>query len=127
MHQYYNRTCLYRQLDDNECIVVAMVEERWRRKNCRTGLRGRGRCHPRRHATPAVPHSRWDADVARDRPQDLVATTFGGAQATIVIDETGFLKKGTHSVGAQRQYTGTAGKVENAQVGVFLEIGRAHV
>jgi len=65
-------------------------------------------------------HSRWDADAARDRLQDFVAETFGDAQAMVVIDETGFLKKGSHSVGVQRQYTGTAGKVENAQVGVFL-------
>jgi SRSO17 transposase len=38
----------------------------------------------------------------------------------LIVDETGFLKKGTHSVGVQRQYTGTAGRVENGQVGVFL-------
>ena len=57
----------------------------------------------------------WDADAARDRLQDYIAETFGDPQALVVIDETGFLKKGTHSVGAQRQYTGTAGMIENAQ------------
>ena len=38
----------------------------------------------------------------------------------LVVDETGFVKKGTHSAGVARQYTGTAGRIENAQVGVFL-------
>jgi SRSO17 transposase len=44
----------------------------------------------------------------------------GDAEAMLVVDETGDLKKGTHSLGTQRQYTGTAGRIENAQVGVFL-------
>jgi len=71
----------------------------------------------------------WDADAARDRLQDYIAETFGDPQALVVLDETGFLKKGTHSVGVQRQYTGTAGKIENAQVGVFLAYAspRGHV
>jgi hypothetical protein len=54
-----------------------------------------------------------------------VLTGFGGA-AVLVLDETGFLKKGTESAGAVRQYSGTAGKVENCQVGVFLAYGRLH-
>ena len=62
----------------------------------------------------------WDADQARDLYQDFVVDSFGDDEGIGVLDETGFLKKGTESVGVQRQYTGTAGKVTNCQVGVFL-------
>jgi len=62
----------------------------------------------------------WDADAARDILQCFVIETFGHRNGIGVLDETGFLKKGTHSVGVQRQYSGTAGKVENCQMGVFL-------
>jgi SRSO17 transposase len=62
----------------------------------------------------------WDADAARDRLIDFVIERFGEADGIGVLDETGFLKKGIESVGVQRQYTGTAGKVDNAQVGTFL-------
>ena len=62
----------------------------------------------------------WDADRVRD---DLVAYAYGHLAdpgGVLVVDETGFLKKGTKSVGVQRQYSGTAGRIENCQVGVFL-------
>ncbi|MDO8671939.1 MAG: IS701 family transposase, partial [Dehalococcoidia bacterium] len=62
----------------------------------------------------------WDADAARDILQAYVVKTFGHQDGIGVLDETGFLKKGTNSVGVQRQYSGTAGKVENCQIGVFL-------
>jgi SRSO17 transposase len=62
----------------------------------------------------------WDADAARDRLQQFVIETFGDAEGIGVVDETGFLKKGTHSVGVARQYTGTAGKRENSQVATVL-------
>lgn len=62
----------------------------------------------------------WDADAVRDDLCDYVVEHLGNEAAVLVVDETGFLKKGTHSVGVQRQYTGTAGRIENAQVGVFL-------
>ncbi|GGM68162.1 transposase [Micromonospora sonchi] len=62
----------------------------------------------------------WDADAVRDDLRQLVADRFGGPDAVLVVDETGDLKKGTHTVGVQRQYTGTAGRIENSQVGVFL-------
>ena len=52
--------------------------------------------------------------------RDFVAEHLGHDQGVLIVDETGFLKKGVHSVGVQRQYTGTAGRTENAQVGVFL-------
>lgn len=62
----------------------------------------------------------WDADAARDILQAFVVEAFGHPDGIGVLDETGFLKKGSHSVGVQRQYSGTAGKIENCQIGVFL-------
>ena len=62
----------------------------------------------------------WDVDGVRDDLRDLVVEHFGDDDAVVVIDETGFLKKGTKSAGVQRQYSGTAGRTENCQVGVFL-------
>jgi SRSO17 transposase len=62
----------------------------------------------------------WSADAARDRLIDFAIERFGDPQGIGVLDETGFLKKGTESVGVARQYSGTAGKVENCQIGVFL-------
>ena len=65
-------------------------------------------------------HASWDADAVRDELQRFVIERFGDKEGIGVVDETGFLKKGEKSVGVKRQYTGTAGKVENCQVGVFL-------
>jgi SRSO17 transposase len=63
--------------------------------------------------------SSWRADALRDRVRTYVAQALGDEAGVLVIDETGFLKKGLHSVGVARQYSGTAGRVENCQVGVF--------
>jgi SRSO17 transposase len=62
----------------------------------------------------------WDHDKVRDDVRDYVTEHLGDPEAVLVIDETGDLKKGTGTVGVQRQYTGTAGRVENAQVAVYL-------
>ncbi len=62
----------------------------------------------------------WDADAVRDDLQRYVVTHLGDAEAVLVVDETGFLKKGTKSAGVARQYSGTAGRIENCQIGVFL-------
>ena len=62
----------------------------------------------------------WEADLVRDDLRAYVTEHLGSGEAVLVVDETGFLKKGTHSVGVQRQYSGTAGRIENCQVGVFL-------
>ena len=62
----------------------------------------------------------WSADALRDRVRDEVISTLGDPNGVLVVDETGFLKKGSHSVGVARQYSGTAGRIENCQVGVFL-------
>ena len=93
------------------------------------------------HVGAATPHgfqrllgrARWDADALRDEvrrysAEHLLAESEAGV---LIVDETGFLKKGEKSVGVQRQYSGTAGRIENCQVGVFLGLvgsrGRALV
>jgi SRSO17 transposase len=62
--------------------------------------------------------SNWDADRMRDIVFDYVVETLGDPSGVLVIDETGFVKKGKHSVGVSRQYSGTAGRIENCQIGV---------
>ena len=65
-------------------------------------------------------HADWDADKVRDDLRDYVMEHLGDDAAVLVVDETGFLKKGAKSAGVARQYSGTAGRIENCQVGVFL-------
>lgn len=71
----------------------------------------------------------WDTDGVAADLRDFVVEHLGHRDGILVADETGYLKKGTHSVGVQRQYSGTAGRVENSQIGVFLAyvspLGRA--
>jgi SRSO17 transposase len=62
----------------------------------------------------------WDADAVRDDLRTFVAAQLGDPGGVLICDETGFLKKGTVSVGVQRQYSGSAGRIENSQLGVFL-------
>src|SRR5918994_1617340 len=62
----------------------------------------------------------WDAEAVRDELREYVSEHLSGEGSVLVVDETGFIKKGDKSVGVKRQYTGTAGKRENCQVGVFL-------
>jgi SRSO17 transposase len=62
----------------------------------------------------------WDHDVVRDDVRDYLVEHLGEEGAVLVVDETGDLKKGASTVGVARQYTGTAGKVDNAQVAVYL-------
>ena len=62
----------------------------------------------------------WDADAVRDDLRVYVRHHLGDTDGVLVVDETGFLKKGTKSCGVARQYSGTAGRIENSQVGVFL-------
>jgi SRSO17 transposase len=62
----------------------------------------------------------WESDEVRDRLQAYVREMIADADGMLVMDETGFLKKGKKSVGVQRQYSGTAGRIENCQIGVFL-------
>lgn len=80
------------------------------------------------HAGDADPHgmqhllgrASWDIEGVRDDLRDYVSTGLGDCDAVLVVDETGDLKKGTATVGVARQYTGTAGRIENAQVAVYL-------
>lgn len=91
-----------------------------RRKNGWQMAEGMGEHRPR-----GVQHllndACWDADAVRDDLREYVIEHLGDpASGVLIVDETGFLKKGEKSVGVARQYTGTAGKKENTQVGVFL-------
>lgn len=86
------------------------------------------------HAGDPTPHGMqrllgeavWDADAVRDDIRGYVVDELGDPGGVLILDDTGDLKKGTHSVGVQRQYTGTAGRVENSQVAVFLAYSSAH-
>ena len=62
----------------------------------------------------------WDAEGLRDDLRPYVVEHFGAPDAVLIVDETGFLKKGQQSAGVARQYSGTAGRIENCQIGVFL-------
>ena len=89
------------------------------RKNCWTIAEHAG------DATPdgmqhLLSRARWDTDGVAEDLRDYVMDHLGDPGAVLVIDETGDLKKGSGTVGVQRQYTGTAGRVENAQVAVYL-------
>ena len=68
----------------------------------------------------------WDADAVRDDLQAYVVQHLGHPDGVAILDETGFLKKGDKSVGVQRQYSGTAGRIENCQIGVFLGYATRH-
>jgi SRSO17 transposase len=67
-----------------------------------------------------VTTARWDPEELRDDVRGYVMEHLGDPGGVLVVDETGFLKKGAKSAGVQRQYSGTAGRIENCQVGVFL-------
>ena len=89
------------------------------RKNCWTIAEHAG------DATPdgmqyLLERARWDADAVRDDVRRCVVEQLADPGAVLVVDETGDIKKGTATAGVQRQYTGTAGRVENAQVAVYL-------
>lgn len=68
----------------------------------------------------------WDPEAVRDELRRYVVQHLGDAAAVLVIDETGFLKKGRHSAGVARQYSGTAGRIENCQIGVFVGYASRH-
>jgi SRSO17 transposase len=89
------------------------------RKNCWTLAEQTGEATPdgMRHL---LSRAAWDADAVRDDVRAIAVEHLGSDDAMLVVDETGDVKKGEHTVGVQRHYTGTAGRIENAQVGVFL-------
>ena len=82
-------------------------------------------------ATPSgmqrlIASATWDADAVRDDLRAYVVEHLGSPDGVLIVDETGFLKKGDHSAGVYRQYSGTAGRIENCQVGVFLAYVSRH-
>src|SRR5690349_7078279 len=89
------------------------------RKNCWTIAEHRGNTTPD-GLQHLLARAKWDADEVRDDLRDYVIDAFGDSGAVLVFDETGDVKKGTQTVGVQRQYTGTAGRIENSQVAVYL-------
>ncbi|MBT2363941.1 IS701 family transposase [Streptomyces sp. ISL-10] len=89
------------------------------RKNCWTIAEWAGEASP--HGMQhLLCRASWDADAVRDDVREYVVEHLHDHAAVLVVDETGDLKKGTHTVGVQRQYTGTAGRIENSQVAVYL-------
>jgi len=108
----------YEPLRHAEELMAGMVSG-LDRKNCWTIAEHGG------DATPdglqhLLARAKWDADAVRDDLRGYVVDAFGDPGAVLVADETGDIKKGGHSVGVQRQYTGTAGRIENSQVAVYL-------
>lgn len=95
--------------------VLSAVET----KNCWTMAELAG------HASPdklqhLLSRAKWDADGIRDDLRAMVVEAFGEPDGVLVVDETGDLKKGTKTIGVQRQYSGTAGRIENCQVAVYM-------
>jgi SRSO17 transposase len=89
------------------------------RKNCWTIAEHRGDRTPD-GLQHLLSRAKWEADAVRDDLRDYVVDAFGDPGAVLVVDETGDVKKGRESVGVQRQYSGTAGRIENSQVAVYL-------
>jgi SRSO17 transposase len=79
--------------------------------------------HGPRNVQRVLSGSHWNADAVRDDLRAYVVEQLGARESVLIIDETGFIKKGTKSAGVQRQYSGTAGRIENCQIGVFLAYG----
>ncbi|MDO0924125.1 IS701 family transposase [Streptomyces sp. TG1A-8] len=95
------------------------------RKNCWTLAEHVGQPSPDR-LQHLLARAKWEADAVRDDLRDFVVGHLGGDDVVLVVDETGDLKKGSHTVGVQRQYTGTAGRIENGQVAVYLAYSTPH-
>ncbi|WP_442875155.1 IS701 family transposase [Actinoplanes sp. NBC_00393] len=108
------------------------VETRWQARKYLRGLMApierRNSWTLAEHAGDATPDSMqallcspcFDRDAVRDAVRARIVAELGDPGGVLVADETGFIKKGKHSAGVQRQYTGTTGKVDNCQIGVFL-------
>ena len=94
------------------------------RKNCWTLSERSGHASPDR-LQHLLGRAKWDADEVRDDLRSYVVDHLGDDEAVLVVDETGDVKKGDRTVGVQRQYTGTAGRIENAQVAVYLAYAAA--
>ncbi len=95
------------------------------RKNCWTLAEHSGHNSPDR-LQYLLARAKWDTDGVGEDLRSYVIDHLGAPEAILVVDETGDLKKGTATVGVQRQYTGTAGRIENAQVAVYLAYATDH-
>src|SRR5262249_12838964 len=115
LRPHFERDAAARHAADYLRGLVADVE----RKNGWQLAEQAGYRHPR-GIQRVLDRYAWDADTARDDLRGDVVAELGDPAGGLVVDEPGFLKQGTKSVGVARQYSGTAGKVENCQVGVFL-------
>src|ERR671910_672575 len=94
---------------------------------CRAEPRRRALAYLRGLLSPLARKNGWQlADAVRDDLRAYVVEHLGDPDAVLVLDETGFVKKGDKSAGVQRQYSGTAGRIENCQVGVFLGYASRH-
>ena len=94
------------------------------RKNCWTIAEERGDVTP--HGLQhMLSRASWDEDAVAGDLRDYVTAAFADPDAVLIVDETGDVKKGAATVGVQRQYTGTAGRIENAQVAVYLTYAAA--
>jgi SRSO17 transposase len=111
----FRRQAAQRHAADYLRGLVAEVE----RKNGWQLAEQAGYSHPR-GIQRVLGRYAWDADAVRDDLRAYVLAALGHPRGVLVVDETGFLKQGTKSVGVARQYSGTAGKVENSQIGIFL-------
>jgi SRSO17 transposase len=99
-------------------LVLGMLSD-LPRKNCWTIAEWAGEANP--HGMQhLLCRASWDADAVRDDVCEYVVEHLHDPEAVLVVDETGDVKKGVHTVGVQRQYTGTAGRIENSQVAVYL-------
>lgn len=107
------------EVKQNSRLYLKSLIDRVDRKNCWQLAEAAGEENPY-GMQRLLCQARWDADLVRDDLRAYVMEHFQDPTAIGVIDETGFLKKGKKSVGVKRQYSGTAGKIENCQVGVFL-------
>jgi SRSO17 transposase len=109
------RFCRYEPLRHAGELLAGMVSG-LDRKNCWTISEHRGSSTPD-GLQHLLARACWDAAAVRDDLRDYIVEAFGDPAAILVVDETGDVKKGIQSVGVQRQYSGTAGRIENSQVG----------
>jgi SRSO17 transposase len=112
---HFRRSNAYRHACAYVCGLLSSAE----RKNGWQLAEETGYSQPR-SIQRVLDRSVWDADAMRDDLRGYVVAELGDPAGVLVVDETGFLKQGHKSVGVKRQYSGTAGRIENCQIGVFL-------
>lgn len=115
LRPYFRRQKAHRHAEDYLRGLIADVE----RKNGWQLAEHAGYNHPR-GIQRVLDRYAWDSGVVREDLRRYVITELGDPNGVLVVDETGFVKQGKHSVGVARQYCGTLGKIANCQIGVFL-------